>query len=917
MKMKRRRCKDNLTPDVTKYRVKEFAKLSEYVERTEEDTKSINDSENLIADPALLKIVDAVCLTDQERHDQHQDHHELSDRNHDLHVHDHDQQLPDHNDQLPDHKSHDQSLSELADHHQLKQELNYPDGGDTVGVLEAVRPEIENGVLVEANTEPVSFVLSSKDNSYTIHHTLDYQSPHIIMSRDYLVVGSPYEGVSQEEDHHHHQQSSNSLHQHHLHDHHQQYGQQPGGSGGSGGVNEVPIPEGGDRHPSEVSLTTEGNHRVSSHMPHSTMHRYTSETLSQSAEHHQHQHQQHQHQHQHHQHQHQHLSDSQLARHLEEHGHHQHHSNHHQEAAERVSGIVAAMRGSRSDYSLGVLFPNLPGAGSTAGSVDVSSAQHLDEVLPEDPYLSHHIRGSSGGVSPSNVRTGSSPGSSRSPRDDQGLSPHRSSSAHVNNSQTDDGYSPNDQSRLQNFTHLTSMQPPGVHQSLQDSDRVSDLYMVSIYNPAATSHHHTDHDQPPTSHSPSGPLSSSSSLYRSMTGVGSMGGAGAGYTLPYMNSPTDLAGSPQQLWTSSSLGTSLPPISDDYGSKSSATVTHQSLPAFSQPFGGRPSFRGYSPPYTSQQTSGGSGANATGDPNTWSYPSSAADSLTSQYGSVAAPSRRQTSNSTSHSQLSAAASLSAMADPGEFYKGFYGYNGTRRVLEEKSSRRLSASRRVGLSCSNCQTTVTSLWRRNTCGEPVCNACGLYYKLHNVNRPLAMKKDNIQTRKRKPKGGMKSSDTPINHNIPSCVINNNNNNNNNNVINNNIKLEPDYPDLRMSHSNINQSYASSLYGGNGQSSRIISYQPTAQTVYYDMLASQQHQHQQQQHQLLECHSPKVECSSPSNKGSPALLSASHSPDHHLNSPHIVTLGNSSPTTTSSKLMLDNNHLERPTVVSISS
>jgi hypothetical protein len=29
------------------------------------------------------------------------------------------------------------------------------------------------------------------------------------------------------------------------------------------------------------------------------------------------------------------------------------------------------------------------------------------------------------------------------------------------------------------------------------------------------------------------------------------------------------------------------------------------------------------------------------------------------------------------------------------------------------------------------------------GEPVCNACGLYYKLHGVNRPLAMKKDSIQ------------------------------------------------------------------------------------------------------------------------------------------------------------------------------
>ena len=30
------------------------------------------------------------------------------------------------------------------------------------------------------------------------------------------------------------------------------------------------------------------------------------------------------------------------------------------------------------------------------------------------------------------------------------------------------------------------------------------------------------------------------------------------------------------------------------------------------------------------------------------------------------------------------------------------------------------------------TTTTTLWRRNNEGEPVCNACGLYYKLHNVS-----------------------------------------------------------------------------------------------------------------------------------------------------------------------------------------
>ncbi|GAA6066607.1 transcription factor GATA-5 isoform X1, partial [Tachysurus ichikawai] len=62
----------------------------------------------------------------------------------------------------------------------------------------------------------------------------------------------------------------------------------------------------------------------------------------------------------------------------------------------------------------------------------------------------------------------------------------------------------------------------------------------------------------------------------------------------------------------------------------------------------------------------------------------------------------------------------------------------------------TTSRRAGLCCTNCHTSTTTLWRRNAEGEPVCNACGLYMKLHGVPRPLAMKKESIQTRKRKPK-----------------------------------------------------------------------------------------------------------------------------------------------------------------------
>ncbi|CAM9152621.1 unnamed protein product, partial [Lampetra planeri] len=69
----------------------------------------------------------------------------------------------------------------------------------------------------------------------------------------------------------------------------------------------------------------------------------------------------------------------------------------------------------------------------------------------------------------------------------------------------------------------------------------------------------------------------------------------------------------------------------------------------------------------------------------------------------------------------------------------------------KAQKRLAVSRRAGLHCANCRTATTTLWRRNADGEPVCNACGLYMKLHGVARPLSMKKDAIQTRKRKPKG----------------------------------------------------------------------------------------------------------------------------------------------------------------------
>lgn len=45
------------------------------------------------------------------------------------------------------------------------------------------------------------------------------------------------------------------------------------------------------------------------------------------------------------------------------------------------------------------------------------------------------------------------------------------------------------------------------------------------------------------------------------------------------------------------------------------------------------------------------------------------------------------------------------------------------------------TKREGTVCANCKTTNTTLWRRNQHGEPVCNACGLYHKLHQVGSEL--------------------------------------------------------------------------------------------------------------------------------------------------------------------------------------
>ncbi|CAG0888599.1 unnamed protein product [Cyprideis torosa] len=62
------------------------------------------------------------------------------------------------------------------------------------------------------------------------------------------------------------------------------------------------------------------------------------------------------------------------------------------------------------------------------------------------------------------------------------------------------------------------------------------------------------------------------------------------------------------------------------------------------------------------------------------------------------------------------------------------YNTKSKSSSSGARKNANNSKRSGMVCSNCSTTTTTLWRRDNHGNPVCNACGLYFKLHQRFSP---------------------------------------------------------------------------------------------------------------------------------------------------------------------------------------
>lgn len=98
---------------------------------------------------------------------------------------------------------------------------------------------------------------------------------------------------------------------------------------------------------------------------------------------------------------------------------------------------------------------------------------------------------------------------------------------------------------------------------------------------------------------------------------------------------------------------------------------------------------------------------------------------------------------TSESSLSKSAGLNGLqSGPGSNSRA-----GSSTTVTPANASAQAAPTNSNTQCANCHTKTTPLWRRNPQGEPLCNACGLFLKLHGTVRPLSLKTDVIKKRQR--------------------------------------------------------------------------------------------------------------------------------------------------------------------------
>ena len=81
-------------------------------------------------------------------------------------------------------------------------------------------------------------------------------------------------------------------------------------------------------------------------------------------------------------------------------------------------------------------------------------------------------------------------------------------------------------------------------------------------------------------------------------------------------------------------------------------------------------------------------------------------------------------------QEEAEANLMPVPDPQQI-RHLTPLEGQEITIQKQPNTSILAEKEKGLQCTNCGTTETTFWRRNNQGEPLCNACGLYLKLHGV------------------------------------------------------------------------------------------------------------------------------------------------------------------------------------------